>query len=388
MGMLGHSPGVLRISRATDVCAKQCLAVVITLLLTAWPVLRLWHCLMHAEPLGSPRVRDVVADFEARSAAAGQQTAPSPLPGPPPGTAHVSAVTLEDGVAKQAAMRVSKDLAGVDIAACVTAAYLDELAGQQLAAPNRNLPSSSRRGTRTTADMPAGSAGWVAPDQTLPGASGAGARTTLDRPAGSRRGTRASADQLVSFDRAVGDRLAAAARLPLVEEDVQQLKQVAAFAAGEREPAPMMAPAASRMTASVPAAPALGQAEVLHEGSGSAAIQLPADAPAAWTTAQAQQQQLAAQLEAMGRLQAGGAPASAAVPQQDQQVAAQPQAIGLVSAGTLQEVGMQQARAEVTSFPVREQNSQASRENEGTYLMPVMCWESAALCPAASLELA
>ena len=347
----------------------------ITLLPNDWPLLRLRHCLMHAEPLASPRVRDVVADFEARSAAAGQQTAPSPLPGPPRGTADMSTFTLEDGVAKQAAMRVSKDLAGVDIAARVTAAHLDELAGQHPAAPNRSLPSSSRRGSRTTADMPAGSPGWVAPDQTL-------------RPGASRRGTRATADQLVPFDRAAADRLAAAARLPLVEEDVQQLEQVAAFAAGEREPAPGVASAASRMTASVPVAPALGRAEVLQEDAGSAAVRLPADAPAAWPTAQVQQQQLAAQLEAMGDLRAGGVPGSAAVPQQQQQVEAQPQAMGQLSAGTMQGVGVQRAGAGVTSFPVRQQNSEASRESKGTNLMPVFCWEPVAPCPAASMGLA
>ena len=364
MGMLGRSPGVY-VSKPLNSVSSSCLAVVFSLLLIAWPLLRLWHCLLHAEPLVSPRVRDVVADFEARSAAAGQQTAPPPPPGPLRSTADMGAVTLEDGVAKQAAMRVSKDLAGVDIAARVTAAHLDELAGQQLAAPSKNRPSSSRRGTRTTADRPAGSAGGVAPDQTLPGVSRRGTRTTSDRPAG---GMRASSDQLVPLDEAAADRLAAAARLSLVEEDVQQLERVAAFAAGERQPAPVVVSAASRMAASVPGAPALGQAEVLQDGSGSAAGRVPGDAPAAWPTAQAQQQQLAAQLEAMSQLHTGGLPASAvqlgAVPQPQQQQV-QPQAMGQLSAGTLQEVGMQQGGAGVTSFPVRQQTSEASRDNEG-----------------------
>eukprot|EP00891_Asterochloris_glomerata_P000729 jgi/Astpho2/729/fgenesh1_pg.00015_%23_12_t len=280
----------------------------------------------------------------------------------------MSTVTLEDGVAKQAALRVSKDLAGIDIAARVTAAHLDELAGHHPATPSKDLPSSSRRATRTTADRPAGSAGWVAPDQTLPGASRRGTRTTSDRPAGSRRGTRASADQLMPFDGAAPDRLVAAARLPLVEEDVHQLERVAAFAAGERQPAPVVVSAASRSTASVPVAPALGQAEVLQEGAGSAAGRLPADAPAAWLTAQAQQQLLAAQLEAMSQLHAGGVPASAvqlvAVAQQQQQLTAQLEARGQLTAGTLQQVDVQQAAAGVASFPVRQQTSEASRETE------------------------
>ena len=330
----------------------------------------------------------MVADFEARSAAAGQQTAPPPLPGPLRSTADMGAVTLEDGVAKQAAMRVSKDLAGVDIAVRVTAAHLDELAGQQLAAPSKDRPSSSRRGTRTTADRPAGSAGGVAPDQTLPGVSRRGTRTTSDRPAGGRRGMRASSDQLVPLDEAAADRLAAAARLPLVEEDVQQLERVAAFAAGERQPAPMVVSAASRMAASVPGAPAVGEAEVLQDGSGSAAGRVPDDAPAAWPTAQAQQQQLAAQLEAISQLHTGGLPASAvqlgAVSQQQQrqqQQQVQPQAMGQLSTGTLQEVGMPQGGAGVTSFPVRQQTGEASRENEGTHLMPVFSWELNAESP-------
>ncbi len=317
---------------------------------------------------------------------------PPPLPGPPRSIADMSTVTLEDGVAKQAAMRVSKDLAGIDIAARVTAAHLDELAGHHPAPPSKDLPSSSRRGTRTTADRPAGSAGWVAPDQTLPGASRRGTRTTSDRPAGSRRGTRASADQLMPFDGAAPDRLVAAARLPLVEEDVHQLERVAAFAAGERQPAPVVVSAASRSTASVPVAPALGQAEVLQEGAGSAAGRLPADAPAAWSTAQAQQQLLVAQLEAMSQLHAGGVPASAvqlvAVAQQQQQLTAQLEARGQLTAGTLQQVDVQQAAAGVASFPVRQQTSEASRETEGTHLMPGFCWVPVAPCHAASIELA